>query len=71
MADKDFGGAMLGGRKRKSIKEKSRTEHMRSVRDLLGGSGGIRKERSDGTAIVAPLRQSRQRQVKNTIARKQ
>ena len=48
---------MLGGRKRKSIKEKSRTEHMRSVRDLLGGSGGIRKERSDGTAIVAPLRQ--------------
>ncbi len=42
MADKDFGGAMLGGRKRKSIKEKSRTEHMRSVRDLLGGAGGIR-----------------------------
>lgn len=42
MADKDFDGAMLGGRKRKSIKEKSPTEHMRSVRDLIGGAGGIR-----------------------------
>lgn len=37
MANKDFSGAMLAGRKRKSIKEKSRTEHMRSVRDLIGG----------------------------------
>lgn len=44
MADKDFGGAMLGGRKRKSIKEKSRTEHMRSVRDLLGGQSGTPTE---------------------------